>query len=70
MPKYLNSFLGCDVVVYFRTESGGLISHRGTLETVNKWHIKLQTCTKSGFHFKIPTKNVYSIRNGKSNKRG
>jgi hypothetical protein len=57
----LRRYQGYDIIVSFMTSNGGMTTRKGTLELVNKWHIRIQTCTKSGFRFKIPTVSIRSV---------
>ena len=57
----LRQYQGYDIIVSFMTSKGGITTRKGTLELVNRWHIRIQTCTKSGFRFKIPTGSIKSV---------
>ena len=57
----LRRYQGYDIIVSFMTSNGGMTTRKGTLELVNRWHIRIQTCTKSGFRFKIPTGSIKSV---------
>lgn len=58
----LRSYKGYDIIVCFMTSKGGITTRKGTLEIVNRWHIRIQTSTKSGFRFKIPTESIQSVK--------
>ena len=57
----LRSYKGYDIIVSFMTSNGGMTTRKGTLELVTRWPIRIQTCTKSGFRFKIPTGSIKSV---------